>query len=248
MIERDTTDRATAVQTVTRRLRVALALAAAFVSAATALPGRAAVSAAEPQAVPPVTDAERAQFEQWFAAQPHVNLPVDPDGAKVLVVKFTDFQCPACAKTYLDYKPILAKYAATRPGEVKFVELDYPINPACNPSVQSVLHPAACEAAVAVRLARERGNAEAMEDWLAFNHATLTPESVKEAARTIGGVTNFDARYASVIEAVKTDAALGGLNRVRSTPTFFVNGTQMPPVAPKFFDLAIAMALEKAGK
>jgi len=87
-----------------------------------------------------------------------------------------------------------------------------------------------------------------MADWLAFNHATLTPESVKEAARTIGGVTNFDARYASVIEAVKTDAALGGLNRVRATPTFFVNGTQMPPVAPKFFDLAIAMALEKAGK
>jgi len=235
----------------TRRGRRALALAAclaASVAAAAAFPREAVVSAAEPQALPPVTDAQRAQFEQWFAAQPHVNLPVDAGGAKVLVAKFTDYQCPACAKTYLDYKPVFAKYATTRPGEVKLVELDYPINPTCNPSVQVMLHPAACEAAVAMRLARAQGKGEAMEDWLAENHATLTPESVKAAALTIGGVADFDARYPSVIEAVKTDGALGGLNNVRSTPTFFINGTMMPPVAPQFFDLAIALAFEKAGK
>lgn len=230
-----------------------LALAASFlavsVAAAVAFPRDSAVAAAASQALPPVTDAQRAQFEQWLAAQPHTNLPVDAGGAKVLVVKFTDYQCPACAKTYLDYKPVLAKYAATHPAEVKFVELDYPINPACNPSVQVTLHAAACEAAVAVRLARERGKGEEMETWIAVNNPTLTAESIKEAARTIGGVTNFDARYASVIEAVKTDGALGGLNQVRGTPTFFINGTMVyPPVPPQFFDLAIALALDKAGK
>jgi protein-disulfide isomerase len=219
------------------------------VAAAIALPLEAAAPGAGRQALPPVTDAQRAQFVQWLAAQPHTNLPVDADGAKVLVVKFTDYQCPACAKTYLDYKPVLAKYAATRPGEVKFVELDYPINPACNPSVQVTLHRAACEAAVAMRLARERGKGEEMETWLAVNNPTLTVDSIKEAARTIGGVTNFDARYASVIEAVKTDAALGGLNQVHGTPTFFINGTMVyPPVPPQFFDLAIALALDKAGQ
>ena len=224
-----------------------MACPAAWAGTAGASPRATVAAAAEPQA-PPVTDAQRAQFEQWFAAQPHANLPVDAGGAKVLIVKLTDHQCPACAKTYLDYKPILAKYAATRPGDVKFVVLDYPINPACNPTVQYVLHPAACEAAVAVRLAREHGEGEAMETWLAPNHATPTPESVKEAARTVGGVTNFEARYASVVEAVKTDGALGGLNNVRSTPTFFINGTMIPPLPPQFFDLAIAMELAKAGK
>jgi len=231
------------------RRRPALALATLAAAVTVAVLDTAAGQATAAQALPPVSDAQRAQFVQWLAAQPHTNLPVDAGDAKVLVVKFTDYQCPACAKTYLDYKPVLAKYAATRPGEVKFVELDYPLNPACNPSVQVTLHPAACEAAVAVRLARERGKGDEMETWLAVNNPTLTAESIKEAARTIGGVTNFDARYASVIEAVKTDAALGGLNQVRGTPTFFINGTMVyPPVPPQFFDLAIALALDKAGQ
>ena len=230
-------------------LALAAALVAASVAAAVAFPREAAAPGAGRQALPPVTDVQRAQFVQWLAAQPHTNLPVDAGDAKVLVVKFTDYQCPACAKTYLDYKPVLAKYAATRPGEVKFVDLDFPINPACNPGVQITLHPAACEAAVAVRLARERGKGEEMQTWLAVNNPTLTVASIKEAVRTIGGVTNFDARYASVIEAVKADAALGGLNQVRGTPTFFINGTMVyPPIPPQFFDLAIALALDKAGQ
>jgi len=235
----------------------ALSIAAVFV-AATAFavlqfPREGIVTVAEaaeqqPEA-PPLTDGQRSEFERWYAAQPHRNLPVDAGGAKVLVVKFTDYQCPACAQTYLAYKPIEAKYAAAHPGEVRFVSLDFPINPACNPSVQSLLHPAACDAAVAVRLAREHGKGEAMEDWLAQNNPSLSPASVKEAARTVGGATDFDARYASVIEAVKADAALGGLNNVRSTPTFFINGTMVAGgLPPQYFDRAIALELERANK
>jgi len=206
--------------------------------------------AAEQQTdTPPLTDGQRTEFERWYASQPRVNLPVDPQGAAVLVVKFTDYQCPACAQSHLAYKPIEAKYAATHPGEVRFVTLDYPINPACNPSVRTVLHVAACEAAVAVRLAREHGRGEAMEDWLARNHASLSPASVKEAVRTVGGVTDFDARYASVVQIVKTDGALGGLNNVRSTPTFFINGTMIAGgLPPQFFDRAIALELARTQK
>jgi len=204
--------------------------------------------AAEQQtAAPPLTDGQRTEFERWYAAQPHTNLPVDAEGAKVLVVKFTDYQCPACAQTHLAYEPIEAKYNASHPGEVRFVSLDYPINPACNPSVRNLLHPAACEAAVAVRLAREHGKGEAMEHWLAVNNTTLSPATVKEAARTVGEVTDFDARYAAVIEAVKADAALGGLNNVRSTPTFFINGTMIAGgLPPQYFDQAIALELARA--
>ncbi len=204
--------------------------------------------AAEQQTdAPPLTDGQRTEFERWYASLPHANLPVDAEGAKVLVVKFTDYQCPACAQTYVAYKPIEAKYAATHQGQVRFVSLDFPINSACNPSVRTVLHVASCEAAVAVRLAREHGKGEAMEDWLARNYESLSPASVKEAARTMGGVTDFDERYASVIEAVKTDAALGGLNNVRSTPTFFINGTMVAGgLPPQFFDQAIALELARA--
>jgi protein-disulfide isomerase len=234
----------------------ALALAGLFLAASIAVvvwfPQDDLVSvaeAAEQETLgPPLTDGQRSEFEQWYVSQPRVNLPVDAGGAKVLVVKFTDYQCPACAETYLAYKPIEAKYAASHPGEVRFVTLDYQIDPACNPSVQRRLYPASCDAAVAVRLAKEHGKGEAMTDWLAQNRASLSPTSVREAARTVGDVTDFDARYASVIEAIKTDGALGGLNNVRATPTFFINGTMIVGgLPPRYFDQAIALELARAG-
>ena len=55
----------------------------------------------------------RSEFERWYASQPRVPLVVPADGAKVLIVKFNDYQCPACGQSYLQYKPILAKYAAS---------------------------------------------------------------------------------------------------------------------------------------
>ena len=171
------------------------------------------------------------------------------EGAKVLIVKFNDYQCPACGQSYEWYRPILAKYETTQPGKVRFVTLDFPLNHACNGSVARDLHLAACEAAVAVRLAREKGRGDAMEQWLYANQASLTPEIVRAAARDVGGVQDFDARYAGLLQAVKTDAALGGLNNVRSTPTFFINGTLIVgALPPQFFDAAIALELKRTGQ
>ena len=61
-----------------------------------------------------------------------IPLIVPSEGAKVLIVKFNDFQCPACGHSYLSYKPILAKYEAQYPGAVRMVLKDYPLNPTCN--------------------------------------------------------------------------------------------------------------------
>ena len=44
--------------------------------------------------------------------QPKVDLPIPNEGAKVLVVKFSDYMCPACRQTYEGYKPVLGKYLA----------------------------------------------------------------------------------------------------------------------------------------
>ena len=90
-----------------------------------------------------------------MTSTPRVPLAISDDGAKVLIVKFNDYQCPACGQSYLEYKPILAKYAASNPGAVKVVMKDYPLNADCNASMRTTLHPAACDAAVAVRLARK---------------------------------------------------------------------------------------------
>ncbi len=78
-----------------------------------------------------MTDEQRAQIAQWWEVQPKVEMPVPADGAKVLVVKFNDYQCPACKITFDGYKQILQKYIAS--GQVKYVVKHYPLEPECNP-------------------------------------------------------------------------------------------------------------------
>jgi len=70
-------------------------------------------------------DADRqSEFVRYWESQPRVQIPVAADGAAVLIVKFSDYQCPACAQSYLDYKEILARYAAKYPGAIRVVIAD----------------------------------------------------------------------------------------------------------------------------
>src|SRR5207302_3751514 len=134
---------------------------------------------------------------------------IPSEGAKVLIVKFNDFQCPACGQSYLQYKPILAKYEASNPGQVKMVLKDYPLNPSCNSNLQQMIHPAACEAAVAVRLAAQHNKREAMEEWLYTHQPQMTPPSVRQAARDVGGITDFDEKFNATLDLVKLDVGMG---------------------------------------
>ena len=196
---------------------------------------------------PAPSQEQRSELERFLASAPRVPLIIPAEGAKVLIVKFNDFQCPACGHSYLTYKPILAKYEAEHPGAVRVVLKDYPLNSQCNLDLTTPMHPAACEAAVAVRLARAHNREEAMEDWLYTHQPSMTPAAVRQAARDIGQITDFDAKYASTLELVKGDVALGHQLQVRSTPTFFINGVKVEGEwAPQYFDQAIAYELQRA--
>ena len=195
-------------------------------------------------ALPVTTVDQRSELEQFMATAQRIPLVVARDGAKVLIVKFNDFQCPACATSFREYQPILAKYEAQEPGAVHVVLRDYPLNASCNPR-SSMVHLAACDAAVAVRLAREHNRGEAMEEWLYTHQPGMTPDTVRQAAREVGQVTDFDARYEATLELVKADVALGSQLNINSTPTFFINGVKVEGHwAPQYFDQAIAYELQ----
>jgi uncharacterized membrane protein/protein-disulfide isomerase len=227
---------------------MAVALTVLFVAgAASTLAFFPREASTEPGAAAPVpTEAQRSELEQFMAAAPRIPLVIPRDGARVLVVKFNDFQCPACANSHTAYKPILEKYEAQAPGAVKVVMIDYPLNSTCNPN-SSMLHPAACDAAVAVRLAAEHDRAEEMGEWLYANQRGMTPATVRQAARDVGQVADFDAKYAATLELVKADVALGTQLNINSTPTFFINGVRIDGQwAVQYFDQAIAYELEHA--
>jgi protein-disulfide isomerase len=210
-----------------------------------AFPREGAVSAEAAAAQAPApTASQQSEFERFMTTTPRVPIVIPPEGAKVLVVKFNDFQCPPCRNSHMAYKPILAKYAMEHPGEVRYVLKDYPLDAECNPNVANTIHPSACAAAVAVRLARTHNREEAMIEWIFANQPALTVELVKQAARDVGQVTDYDAKYATTLVAVKSDIALGKQLGVMATPTFFINGLKVDGALPaQYFQQAIEYEL-----
>jgi uncharacterized membrane protein/protein-disulfide isomerase len=223
------------------------AVSAAVLSARDTAAGETAAVAQIAQAA---QASQQSEFERWYAAQTHIPLIVPNDGAKVLLVEFSDFQCPYCRQLYQVLKPVIDKYNAKQPNTVKLVMKDFPLDGKCNDAVRNGgPHPSACAAAVAVRLARLHGRDEALENWFFSEHQEdMTPETVRTWARDIGQVTDFDAKYASTIEAVKGDIAFGHTLQVNATPQLFVNGVKLPAgVLPAlYYDQAIALELKRA--
>jgi uncharacterized membrane protein/protein-disulfide isomerase len=208
-------------------------------------------SGTAPAELPQPTESQRAEFERWFTAQPRIAadvLDVPADGAKVVIVKFNDFQCPPCRNSHVSYVPVIRELQAQNPGQIKYVLKDFPLESECNVTMaQGGPHPASCEAAVAVRLAREHGREDAMIEWVFANQANLTPPFVKQGAQETGQVTDFDAKYAETLALVRADAALGQQLQVRSTPTFFLNGVKIEGALPvQYFEQAIRHELQRA--
>jgi uncharacterized membrane protein len=227
---------------------VAVLFLGAAVSAVALFPHEGALTAetgsVAPAPPPPPTAAQQSEFDRFMTTTPRVPIVVPAEGARVLIVKFNDFQCPPCRNSHMVYKPILAKYAMERPGEVRYVLKDYPLDAECNANVANTIHPSACAAAVAVRLARTHNREEAMIEWIFANQPSLTVELVKQAARDVGQVTDFDAKYATTLEAVKSDIALGKQLGVSATPTFFINGLKIDGALPvQYFQQAIEYEL-----
>lgn len=204
-----------------------------------------------PSAATAGSDNPQTRFDDLWAKQPRVDLGIPAGGAKVVVVKFNDWQCPSCKASYFAYKPILDKYLQTMPGAVKYVTKDYPLNNRCNFSVPQAMHGAACEAAAAVRLARERGKDSEMVEWLFAHQETLTPASVEAQVKQTLGVADFSREYARLLPDIKRDASDGAALEIRFTPTFYVNGVKAEAgegrwLDPQYFDYAIQYELKKA--
>ena len=204
------------------------------------------VFAAQAPAPVSLTPEQRAQFEQWWDAQPKIALPFENDGAKILVVEFTDLQCPFCRQKYIEVTPLIEKLAAN-PKDLKFILKHWPINTACNAGASRTLHPSACDAAAAVVMARPKKTVDKLIDWFFMHQDGMTAATVRQAALDVGKITDFDAQYARAIQEVKTDAALGSSLRVDGTPAFFVNGRRLPGggLAPQYFELLLDLELKR---
>ena len=197
---------------------------------------------AAPAPIETLDPAALEEWHKWLDAQPKKEAALPTEGVKVRVMKFNDYQCPACRMTYMAYHDIIAKYEASHPGVFKFETRDFPLETECG---FGGIHGSACEAAVAVRLAREKNKAAELEAWLFERQESMSRDLVKEGLEQIAQVTNFDEAYPKVLEQVRADARLGQQLGVQGTPTFYINGIQVGSLRPAYFDAAIAYLLNK---
>lgn len=139
--------------------------------------------------------------------------------AKVTLVEFGDFQCPACGASHPIVKQIVNEYK----GKVKFVYRNFPLS----------MHKNAKVAAYAAEAAGAQGKFFEMHDAL-FNEQKEWSESkdpmehFKKYAKNIGveDLERFekeitDKKYENII---KKDLDDGNVAGVTATPTFFING------------------------
>jgi protein-disulfide isomerase len=145
----------------------------------------------------------------------------------VTVTLFVDWICPSCAKNWSIYMEVLKRYTALPGPNVRFVVKDWPWDSKCNSHGAIPGHEAACVAAVAVRLARNAGQADQMIDWLFANQTALrqpgADELIRQRARDTLGITDFGALYAEELPNILRDVDEGESRRVRGTPFWFVN-------------------------
>jgi protein-disulfide isomerase len=234
-----------------RRLAFALLVAAVAVLPAVSRTGSMAARGAQQQ-----SELDKRFLDTWVK-QSRVTLAVPAGNAKVVIVKFNDWMCPGCKMWYQQLKPVLAKYQASAPGAIKYVERDWPWNAQCNAAVTQTIpgHDASCAAAAAVRLAADRGKREEMAEWMYANQPTSVAEApivlerVKAHASQVLGLKDFAAAYATKVADIKKDIAEGMAVHVRSTPTYFINGVMAGDdngtLPLHYFELAIQYELQQ---
>lgn len=138
-----------------------------------------------------------------------------PKDAKVVLVEFSDFQCPYCARFSRDTIPqVQTEYVDT--GKIKYVFADFPLE---------AIHPYAFKAAEAASCAGEQGEFWKMHDHLFANQKALKPDDLVQYAEALGlDKTKFQQcldtqKRAASIRKVMAQAGDAG---VSSTPTLMV--------------------------
>lgn len=165
----------------------------------------------------------REQYKAVVLLQPpRVDVAFDPARlrgnakAPVMIVEFSDYQCPYCRSVEPTVKDVLAKYG----DKVSFSYRDFPL---------TAIHSQAMIAAEASRCALEQGKFWEYHDQL-FASSKLEKDTLVEYARGLKlNDKQFEAcvtseKYKADIEKDQQDGRKAGVN---GTPGFFINGVEL---------------------
>ncbi|RME89331.1 MAG: hypothetical protein D6767_08630 [Candidatus Hydrogenedentota bacterium] len=160
---------------------------------------------------------------------PKIQIDTDDDpfwgnpNAKVVVVEFSDFQCPFCKRMQKDIQRIRAEYK----DKIKWVFRDFPLP----------FHQLAMQAHIAANCALEQNRYWDMQQALFQLNPNLSKENILTTARHLGldvaRLENCMKDPDGKIRAeIQHDMEYGQQVGVRGTPTIFINGEYVSGVRP----------------
>lgn len=162
------------------------------------------------------------------ARRPEPPLPNDPlplegamtkgsPSAQVVLIEYSDFQCPYCGRFARDTLPALeAKYVRTGQVLIAFRHLPLPI------------HSSAQKAAEAAECAGAQGRFWDMHDQIFLDPRQIAEDNLRARAQKLGlNMKAFDSCLAGkMAEKVRADADFARTLKISGTPTFFIGNLQ----------------------
>lgn len=144
------------------------------------------------------------------------------DNAKLVMIEYSDFQCPFCQKHHETMKKIVQDFG----DKVQWVFRNFPL---------TQIHPFANKAALAAECASEQGKFWEYADKLFENQSKFSDTYFGELANELKLNTNqfntcvSSAKYQGKIDAQTADGQQAG---ARGTPATFLNGQLVPGAVP----------------
>jgi protein-disulfide isomerase len=164
-----------------------------------------------------------------------------PQSGQVLLVEYSDFQCPSCAVMFPLVRDIHREYE----GRIQFVYRNLPLRQ---------IHMNAERAAWAAEAARQQGKFWEMADVLFQNQTAWSAlpnplPAFEQYARSVGlDVNRFTADFDGFVvhSRVENDVRLATEDRIQHTPTVLLNGQEIKPRSYAEFRNMINEALAKS--
>ena len=161
----------------------------------------------------------------WTSSRPTWSPTFGTPGAPVVLVEFSDFQCPYCKEEATMLRQnLLTAY----PKQVRLYFKTYPLES---------LHPWARAAAIASRCVyrQQPGAFWDYHDWVFSHQAEITPENLKDKVMEWAkGQKDLDAlQLSQCMDTKATDAEVqkeldeGRALAITGTPTLFINGRRI---------------------
>jgi protein-disulfide isomerase len=131
---------------------------------------------------------------------------------KILLVEFSDFQCPSCSRSSEIVKQFMAKHK----DKVTLVFKNFPL---------TQVHPEALPAARAAWAAQQQGKFWEYHDELFANQAKLSNNFYLDTAKKLNlNLAKFQSDYGIADTAILSDFKLGRTIDVQGTPALILDG------------------------